>query len=202
MRHSKKTIGIRQFDVPGLIRGDQKAFEVVYLDLFDMLFHLANSYVRDLEVSRELVQDSFLKLWEVRESLQQQSNISNFLYTLTKNRCLNFLKQQEVIARNTKEYLLPELLYAQEALKSFPDEFSDIEELMLRLEAAIEQLPPDVKKTFIMHRFDGLTYSQISKQLGISPKTVEARISKGLKLLRGDLKDYFPLIQLLWLVSS
>lgn len=189
----------KQFDLPGLVRGEKKAFESIYVDFYDMLFHLANGYTGNREVARELVQDAFLKLWEYREELNISTNVKNFLYTITKNNCLNYLKQQEVIARNNRDYLVPELKYKQEALSGFPDEYSGVEELMDLVTAAIEKLPEEVKITFKMNRFEGLTYRQISEHLVVSPKTVEVRISKALKLLRSELKDYLPAIQLLFL---
>jgi RNA polymerase sigma-70 factor, ECF subfamily len=47
------------FDIIGLRQGEKRAFETIYLDFFDMLFHMANGYVRNREVSKELVQDAF-----------------------------------------------------------------------------------------------------------------------------------------------
>jgi RNA polymerase sigma-70 factor (ECF subfamily) len=187
------------FDIIGLRQGEKRAFETIYLDFFDMLFHMANGYVRNREVSKELVQDAFLKLWENREELHKNTNIKNFLYTITKNSCLNYLKQQEMIYRNNRDYLIPEIKYKQDALASFPDHFSEVEDLMEKVDETIEKLPDEVKITFRLNRFDGLTYRQIAEKLDVSSKTVEARISKALKLLRSDLKDYLPAVQLIFL---
>ncbi|PRZ00849.1 RNA polymerase sigma-70 factor [Marinilabilia salmonicolor] len=188
----------KEFDLPGLVCGEKKAFESIYMDFYDMLFHLASGYTGNREIAREIVQDTFLKLWEYREQLNKKTNIKNFLYTLTKNSCLNHLKQQEVISRNNRDYLITELKYKQEALAGFPDDSVGLEELMDMVEAAIEKLPEEVKITFKMNRFEGLTYRQIADHLDISPKTVEARISKALKLLRADLKEVVPVIQVLF----
>ena len=189
----------KEFDLPGLVRGEKKAFESIYMDFYDMLFHLASGYTGNHEIAREIVQDTFLKLWEYREQLNKKTNIKNFLYTLTKNSSLNYLKQQEVISRNNRDYLVTELKYRQEALAGFPDDSEGLEELIDRVDTAIERLPEEVKITFKMNRFEGLTYRQIADQLEISPKTVEARISKALKLLRSDLKELVPVIQVLFL---
>lgn len=183
-------------DIPGLKSGKKKAFEAIYLDFFDMLFYLAVGYISDRERARELVQDAFMKLWEHRETISNQTNIKNYLYTIVKNSCLNDLREREIIARNNREYLIPELKYRQEALEGFADSFSDVESLMEVVEKAIEGLPDDIRTTFRLNRYENLTYKEISEKLDISPKTVEARISKALKMLRSDLKEYLPLVQL------
>ncbi|MFO8000204.1 MAG: RNA polymerase sigma-70 factor [Marinilabilia sp.] len=184
-------------DISGLKAGKKKAFETIYMEFFDMLFYLASGYIGDRERARELVQDAFMKLWERREDIHNNTNVKNYLYTITKNSCLNYLREQEIIARNNRDYLIPELKYKQEALDAFGDSFSEVESLLVLVEEAIERLPENIRTTFKLNRYDNLTYQEIATRLEISPKTVEARISKALKLLREELKEYLPLIQVM-----
>ncbi len=188
-------MNINPLHVSALIKGEKKAFEAVYLDYFDMLFHLALGYIGERETAHGLVQDTFAKLWEHRKELHNETNIRNYLYTITKNSCLNHLRQQEIVFRNNRDYLIPELRYRQEALESFGDSFDDVENLIGKVDEAIEHLPENIRTTFKLNRFESLTYVQIAEKLDISPKTVEARISKALKILRKDLKDYLPVVQ-------
>jgi RNA polymerase sigma-70 factor (ECF subfamily) len=183
-------------DIPGLKNGNKKAFEVIYQDFFDMLFYLAVGYLQDRERARELVQDAFMKLWEHRETISNKTNVKNYLYTIVKNSCLNDLREQEIIARNNREYLIPELKYRQEALETFAASYKEVESLLEIVEKAIDALPEGIRTTFRLNRYENLTYKEISQKLDISPKTVEARISKALKILRSDLKEYLPLLQL------
>lgn len=185
------------FDVSALVKGEKKAFEAVYFDYFDMLYHLALGYIGEHETAHGLVQDTFTILWERRKNLHTETNIRNYLYTITKNNCLNHLRQQEIIFRNNRDYLIPELRYRQEALESFGDSYSDVESLIEKVDEAIELLPENIRTTFKLNRFESLTYMQIADKLEISPKTVEARISKALKILRKVLKDYLPVVQTL-----
>lgn len=185
-------------DILGLKAGKKKAFESVYLEFFDMLFHLACDYIGDRERAIDLVQDAFMRLWERREEIHKNTNIKNYLYTITKNSCLNYLREQEIIARNNRDYLIPELKYRQEALQDFGDSFSDVESLLVLVEEAIDKLPEHIRTTFKMNRYDNLSYQEIANRLNISSKTVEARISKALKLLRDDLKEYLSLIQVMF----
>jgi RNA polymerase sigma-70 factor (ECF subfamily) len=189
------------FDIAGLQQGKKRAFEEVYNDFFDMLFYLALGYIGQREVALELVQDAFVKLWENRAELRKATNIKNYLYTITKHNCLNHLRHQEIINRGHRDYLIPELQYQQKALAGFPDTYVDLEELMKKIDEAIDRLPSEIAETFRLNRFNGFTYSEIASQLGVSTKTVEARISRALKMLRTELKDYLPVIELFLLLK-
>ena len=186
---------VTPINIEGLKSGDKKVYEAIYLEYFDMLFHLALGYIGEREASRCIVQDTFTILWERRETLNDGTNILNYLYTITKNNCLNYLRQEEIIARNTRDYLIPELRYRQEALQASGDSHSDLESLIKKIDEAVERLPQNIRATFKLNRFKNLTYSEIALKLDISPKTVEARISRALKILRKDLKEYLPIIQ-------
>ncbi|MGQ1890943.1 RNA polymerase sigma-70 factor [Thermophagus sp. OGC60D27] len=188
------------FEINALQEGKKEAFEEVYNNLFNMLFCLAMGYVGQREIALEMVQDAFVKLWENRSELRKSTNIKNYLYTITKNNCLNHLRHQEIINRGHRDYLIPELKYQQEALTHFPDSFVKLEELMEEVDRAINLLPNDIAETFRLSRFGGLTYADIAKEQKISTKTVEARISKALLILRRELKDYLPIIELLFMI--
>jgi len=70
------------------------------------------------------------------------------------------------------------------------------EELLTRIHEAIEQLPPAYREAFVLHRFKDNSYKEIALKLNVSTKTVDYRIQQAMKLLRADLKDYFPLLLL------
>ena len=184
-------------NIETLKRGEKKAFEKVYLEFFDVLYHLSLQYLEREDLAEEAVQDSFMKLWEVRETLNNTTNIKNFLYTITKNNCLNHLRNEKTILKHQQQLKFLEMQFNYEALDKLGDEVLRFDELQKRIEAAIEKLPEDVKQVFMMNRFEELKYREIAEKLEISPKTVEARISKALVSLRKDLKDYLFLIYLI-----
>ena len=76
-----------------------------------------------------------------------------------------------------------------------------INELSKHIQRAINELPPTYRVTFIMHRFQNLSYKEAAELLTVSPKTVDYRIQQALKILRVKLKDYLPLI-LMHLLTS
>ena len=184
------------YNIDLLKEGNKREFERVYFDFFDVLYALGIQYTSDRYMAESIVQDTFLKLWEVRESLLPETNIRNFLYTLTKNSCLNYLRDQKVVWKNLNKIRAYEYTYAIESLKRIGNNFMEFEELSLKLDTAIENLPDELKVVFKMSRFDDMRYRDIGEKLAISEKTVEARMTRALKILRSELKDFLPLLYL------
>ncbi len=180
-------------DIRLLREGDKAAFEAVYHEFFGVLYSLSSQYLFKPEDAEEMVQEAFLKLWEVRSRLNENSNIKNFLYTITKNNCLNFIRNEQIASSHLKRYF-DELQYNYEALYLLEDDYSRVEELKLKIDEAIDSLPLKWKNIFRMSREEELRYKDISKRLGISEKTVEASITKALKKLREELKEYLAFI--------
>jgi len=190
-----------KLDASSLRKGEKKAYEAVYNEFFGVLYHLCLSYLHDEKIAEEIVQDTFLKLWEIRETLNDQINIRNFLYTITKNNCLNFLRNQKISLKHQENIKYLEMQFNYEAMEKLGD-YLQFEELRNKIDEAIKNLPSEVIETFKLSRFEELTYNQIADQQGISIKTVEARISKALRFLRTELKDYLPLIYMISRIIS
>lgn len=89
-----------------------------------------------------------------------------------------------------------EMQFNYEALEKLGD-YVQFEELRDKIEEAIAALPEEIIETFRLSRFDELSYKEIAEKQSISIKTVEARISKALRILRVELKDFLPLICLI-----
>jgi RNA polymerase sigma-70 factor (ECF subfamily) len=81
----------------------------------------------------------------------------------------------------------------QETPDQSPEEIYTINELEQIIGEAIQKLPPNIREAFEMNRSKGMTYNEIAQQMSLSPKTIEAYISKALNILRVELKDYLPL---------
>jgi len=182
--------------IPFLREGEKIAFEEIYNDFFGVMHHLSVQYLHDQKVSEEIVQDTFMKLWEIRETLNEQFNIRNFLYTITKNNCLNYLRNQKIALKHQQNIKYLEIQFNFEALERLGS-YMEFEELREKIDNAIAALPDDLRETFLLSRFEELHYKEIADKQSISIKTVEARMSKALRILRFELKDYVTLICLI-----
>lgn len=185
-----------QLNITALQKGEKKAFEAVYNEFFGVLYHLCLQYLHDEKTAEEIVQDTFLKLWEIRENINDRTNIRNFLYTITKNNCLNTLRNQKTSLMYQKNMKYLEMQFNYEAMEKLGN-YVQFEELRNKIEDAIMKLTEDVAETFRLSRFEELSYREIADKQNISVKTVEARISKALRILRVELKDYLPLLYLI-----
>ena len=185
-----------QLLILSLQKGEKTAFEMVYNDYFGVIYHLSLQYLHDEKVAEEIVQDSFMKLWEIRETLNDRFNIRNFLYTITKNNCLNYLRNQKTALKHQENLKYLEMQFNYEALEKLGN-YVEFEELRLKIDLAINSLPDDLRETFMLSRFEDLQYKEIAEKLSVSIKTVESRMTKSLKILRHELKDYLPIICLI-----
>ena len=185
-----------KFDIAALRKGEKKAFEEIYIDYFGVLFHLGIHYLNHEKVAEEIAQDTFMRLWEIRETLNEQTNIRSFLYTITKNNCLNYLRNQKISMKHMQNLKYLEMQFNYEALEKLGD-YYQFEELRSKIDEAIAKLPAELIDTFRLSRFEEFSYKEIAEKQNISIKTVEARISKALRILRVELKDYLPIIFLI-----
>ena len=184
------------FNITALRKGEKKAYEEIYAEFFGVLYHLCLHYLRNEKIAEELVQDTFLKLWEIRETLNEQINIRSFLYTIAKNNCLNHLRNQKISLKHQENMKYLEMQFNYEALEKLGN-YIQFEELRNKIDDAISKLPSEIIETFRLSRFEEFSYKEIADQQGISIKTVEARISRALRILRVELKDYLPIIYMI-----
>ena len=185
-----------EINITSLKKGDKKAFEEIYNEFFGVHYHLCLQYIHNEKAAEEIVQDTFLKLWEIRNTLNDQINIRSFLYTITKNNCLNYLRNQKISMKHIENMKYMEMQFNYEALEKLGN-YLQFEELRSKIEEAIAQLPAELVETFQLSRFEELSYKVIAEKQNISIKTVEARISKALRILRVELKDFLPMICLI-----
>ncbi len=177
--------------------GDKNAFKIVFNDYYSILFHLSFQYINNEDDAKDIVQDSYLKLWEVKEKLDTISNIKNFLFTIAKNNCLNYIKRKQIITGHRDQLKYIEMQFNYEALYQTGEDFLAFDELKEDIEAAIDKLPEQCGQVFTLSRFNELRHKEIAKKLGIGTKAVEAHITKALKILQHELKNHLYILLLI-----
>jgi RNA polymerase sigma-70 factor, ECF subfamily len=171
--------------------GDKKAFEIIFREYYSHLCAYANTFVKDIDSSQDLVQEFLFHIWEIKADLPENVPVKAYLFKSIHNRCLNLIKHQQIKGKYEEQTLY-------EGKDSFFEESStENEELHDKIRQTIDKLPTERRKVFIMHRYEELKYKEIAEKLNISVKTVENQIGKALAFLRDELKDYLPLILLI-----
>lgn len=177
-------------------------FDSIYINNFSRLFLFAKEYVLFDEEAENIVQDIFLMLWEKRDALRVDVSLTAYLFTLVKNKCIDFLRHQmveQMYSENVKHEYNEELNVKLFALESFDHNFSSEEDIETLLRNAIDKLPERCRLIFIKSRIEGKKYKEIAEELNLSVNTVEGQISIALKKLREELKDYLPLLLFLFI---
>lgn len=168
---------------------DKPGFERLFRSFFPGLVLFALKYVPDQDTAREIVHNVFLNLWEKRKQVDASSSLKSYLFTSVHNRCLNFIRDQKKFERD--ESLLERMDSSDFADGSVRLEEEELEK---KIYDALQALPAKCREVFVMNRFDGLKYAEIARTLDISVKTVEAQMSKALKILREKLIDYLSIL--------
>lgn len=168
-------------------------FEKIYKLYYPKMFGFAKNYVLANEDVENIVQDVFMILWEREEELELSCSLTTYLFTLVKNRCLNFLRHK-LIEEEYNVQMKEELGFKLYALESLDYSYQSEEELQAIIQRALDKLPERCREIFIKSRMEGMKYKEISEELGISVNTVENHIVTALKKLRVELKDYLPLL--------
>lgn len=163
----------------------------LFKKLYTPLVNYSYKFVKDVDLAKEVVQETFAHLLEKGDALQIKTSEQAYLYTAVRNRSLNHLKAQ---MRHLERQ--GELTDTKAAVEDM--QFRDIEsaELAQILNVAVDSLSKKTQIIFRLSREESLSYKEISEKVGVSVKTVEFHISSALKTIRAFLEKhwYLPII--------
>lgn len=168
---------------------DQAAMQKVFEENYASLCRFAVQWTADFDEAEEIVQKMFVDLWEKRNEIQIEITIRSYLFGAVRNSCLNFLKHKKVMASHQ--------LYVK-TTTSEAEQLEDLSGVNDALHRAIEALPEQCARVFRMVKMEGMRYAEIAEHLQISTKTIENHMTKALRILRHELRDYLSIC--IWLV--
>jgi len=166
-----------------------KTVEHLFNDYYTELCRKAYHIVNNKEISEDIVQDVFLKLWDKRNKIVITTSLGAYLNRMVFNESISFLRKNKSFLEFFDEI-------EQTETNHKPDDKIEEKELKTIINSAINGLPPRCKTIFLLSRTEELTYKQIAEQLDVSIKTVENQMGKALKLLRKTLKYDYVLFML------
>lgn len=165
---------------------DEEAdFKRIFDEFFPKMRFFANEYLNDLEDANDIAQSVLATFWEKRTSLNPDTNVFNYLLSLTKNRCIDFIRKKQ----SREKYIQYAQSRYEENLELYAlDEFSTAnihyKELEEQIQKLINKLPASCRQAFLLSRMHGLTYEEIARKLNVSTKTIEKRIAMSLRYIR------------------
>lgn len=165
-------------------QGDEQAFDALFRSSYAALVGFTESLVRSRARAEEIVQDVLFEVWRRRETIEVDTTWRSYLFRAARNRALNELRHLRV-AQQAEPFVR-----GPESVEPASPAALDASELEREFRRALASLPEPVREVFEMSRRDGLKYGEIATALGISVKTVEARMGRALKELREQLKEW------------
>jgi len=173
-----------------------KIFEQTFKENRKTLERVAYYLIGDSEEARDIVGQCFLTLWEKRNDIQQDKVLS-YLFISVRNACLDYRRKDTVHKKVYENILLQErgaMEYYTSTIESTDPSAFFRDDIMKICTETLMNLPEEQRETFLMNRFEGLTYKQTAQSLGVGYKRVDKNLQKVMKKLREALKEYLPAI--------
>jgi len=159
---------------------NESNFEEVFKTYFGPLCNYVNSYIRDWENSREIVQGTFMKVWENKDSIEINTSAKSYLYSAVRNRMIDQIRSNQKLDAYKNSVNADDIDENPDNMNSFLIR----EEIM----KSLDKLKPKMKKIFSLSKIEGLTYGEIAAYMNISKRAVEDNVAKALRILKEDLQ--------------
>jgi len=169
-----------------MVNGDKKAFRFFFDKYYTCLCNFANTYIRDPDMSEEIVQGIYVYFWENREKISIEISVESYLLRAAKYKSLNYIRNNKI-----REAIHEKLYEFAETNYEMPVNVISTSQLREIIERSVNSLPERCREIYILGKEKNLTYKEIASELNISVKTVENQMGKALKRLREMLKPYY-----------
>ncbi len=172
--------------------GNIACFELLYSKYSGKLYNYVLSLSKgDFYLAEEIVQNVFVKIWEIRQHINTEGSFNSFVYTVGRNMFLNVVKSR------LQEHLYHDYVVDHEAILDNSVE-KEIEYKMLeeQINRLIEQLPPARRNIYVLSRVKNLPNKEIAALLDISENTVESQLNKATQFMRKNLLPYYSVLVL------
>lgn len=179
-----------------LRKGDRTAFKQIFNRYEKKLLFYTAAIVKSKGQAKDIVQETFIKLWTNRQKIDPNQSLSGYLHTIARNMSLNQLKRAGY-DQELRETIWEKIQEIQQRVKIEEDIYG--RESSLLVQEAIRKLSPRRKQVFKLSREEGLTHQEIANKLDISPNTVKNQIVSAMKEIRAYLQRHTD-IALIWMI--
>ena len=162
----------------------EKGIELLYRRYFQPLCSHAVKYVGSKSIAEDIVSEIFLRFYSNRSFENIESSYRLYLYRAVRNRSFSYLKYELNRNDSLEDKHSYELSDAER-----PDSISQFEEMYQDVQNAVNRLPIDRRKIYLLNRFEGKKYAEIAEELHLSVKTVEVQLYRANKFISSILKE-------------
>tara|TARA_B100000315_G_scaffold252376_1_gene289033 strand:+ start:8799 stop:9344 length:546 start_codon:yes stop_codon:yes gene_type:complete len=167
-------------------QSDEDAFKTLFFQYQPMLFRFVVSKVMDKDIAEDIVQETFVRVWKIRETLEPSKSFFSLIARIGNNLSIDHFKHLSVRARHKDQII-------QYESRRDNNPYSKVHSSHMQgeiLQAVHDNLPSKCRNIFLLSRIEGLANNEIAEILDISQRTVENQLYRALKILRKKLKDY------------
>ena len=168
-------------------------FEQLFKSHYAHLCNFARQYVHDEDSAQDICQKVFVKLWEKRGHMDPRQSLKSYLFTAVKNRCLNHIRDHKKYRSRFLDVDCGDIEVAVVDVDRFAETA-----LQEKIDAVLASLPPKCRLVFEMSRFEEKKYREIAEELNVSQKTVEAHMTKAMKIFRTALAPFIWVLLVLF----
>jgi len=173
-----------------LRNASKKSFDILYHRYSGKLYNFVMKVSRgDSYTAEELVQRTFIKVWETKEYINPEKSFISYLCTIAKNMLLNEYEHQTI------QFIYEEYIKVKTADNDNSTE-NEVDKMLLEeyIDKLADELPPKRRQIFILSRKEGLSNKVIAKQLNISESTIETQLSKALEFMKNQIQNHYDQI--------
>lgn len=177
--------------IADLKEGDVDAFKMIYNKFFNKVFNFVNRFSIRIEDTEEIVQDVFLKLWDVRVKIDLNRNFDSLLYVIAQNLVIDKIRKH---ASEVNKLNAIKLIQKRNKPDNCTEQQIDYNELSEIISIMVDQLPTKRRAVFKLSREKGFTNKEIADLMKVSQGTVEKQMSRALHTLTTKLKSRFGMM--------
>jgi RNA polymerase sigma-70 factor (family 1) len=167
-----------------LKKSDHIAFKQIFEHFHEKVFNFLVFKINDAELAEDLLQDTFVRLWENRQILNEKQSITSYIFTIAGNLVLNHIRHKKVILKYSKNRTF------QFLTEENPHNTIENKELNEIIVKTIDRFTDRIRMVFLLSRVEKLSYKEIAERLNIEVSTVESHMVKALKILRKEIRNY------------
>lgn len=179
-----QTLSLEDGLLDKIVKGDEFAFRILFNEQWSRVYSTSLRITKDSEKAEDLAQEVFIKIWQQRNRLADVVNINGYIYTVTRNLALDFLRKK-IFTPENMDYLVDYFI----SDKINPQELVEFKELNHLMDSAMKSLTGKVAEVFHLSRSQGLTHEEIAQKLGISVVTSKTYVVRALQTIRKYMAD-------------
>lgn len=183
-----------------IAESDEAAFAKLYEAYCDPLYQFVVKYLKSKELSNDIIQEVFIRIWENRNELHTIDSFKAYLFTIARNLTLNFLKKA-----SKENSVKAEIARSYKTVASVAEDRLLSDQYKQFIEEVLQSLPPQTRTVFRLCREEEKSYDEVASCLGISRNAVKKHIVRSHKFFKEQMLDHpdlqFGILFLLFLKS-